>query len=423
MAPTSLTSMPLRDRFRHAILGAAVALLGLALSPAAGQAAVPTPALTEPAPALERALQCRGDVSGADLPAVILVHGTGSSPEESFSWGYVPALAKLGFPVCTVRLPNHAVGDFQRSIQYVVYAVREVARRSRAPVSLIGHSQGAALAVYAPYLWPDLPAKIDDVIGLAGPYRGSKAADDGCAGGSCPAFAWQVRPGSRLNAALSAKPQPTGPSFTAIATAFDELVTPAPQAAQLAGASNVLIQDICPARPVDHFLMVADAVAFAVALDALTHAGPADASRVARATCLQTIMPGADLAKLAVTAPVAIANSILRMQSAPKLDREPALRCPFDASECRSPQVRLTRRCARGGRLRFALAGDLQAVRAVDFKLGRRLVRRDASAPFAGTLAARRVRSGRRSRLRAIVELDGAPRTRVIVSRVLPRCG
>jgi hypothetical protein len=134
-------------------------------------------------------------------------------------------------------------------------------------------------------------------------------------------------------------------------------------------------------------------------------------------------MPGADLAKLAVTAPVAIANSILRMQSAPKLDREPALQCPFDAGACPSPQLRLTRRCARGGRLRYTLAGDLQAVRAVDFKLGRRLLRHDASAPFAGTLAARHVRSHRRSRLRAIVTLDGAARTRVIVSRALPRCG
>lgn len=415
--------MGMRDRCRRAILGAAVALLGLAVSPAAGHAAVSGPALTEPAAALEQALECRGDVRGSDQPPVILVHGTGSSPEESFSWGYAHVLAKLGFPVCTVRLPDHAVGDFQRSIQYVVYAIRETARRSGRTVSLIGHSQGAALAVYAPYFWPDLPAKIDDVIGLAGPYRGSRAADDACAGGGCPAFAWQVRTGSRLSAALAAKPKPAGPSFTAIATSFDQLVTPAPQAALLPGASNVVIQDVCPARPVDHFLLVADAVAFAVAVDALTHEGAADRSRVSPASCLETIMPGADLAKFAVTAPIALTNALARMQAAPKLDREPALQCPFDAGACPSPQLRLTRRCVSGGRLRYALAGDLQAVRAVDFKLGRRLLRHDARAPFAGTLAARHVRSHRRSRLRAIVTLDGAARARAIVSRALPRCG
>jgi triacylglycerol lipase len=419
----SLPSMGLRKRYRRAMLGAAVALLGLALSPAGALAAVSGPALTEPSAALEHALDCHGDVRGADQPTVILVHGTGSSPEESFSWGYAHVLPKLGFPVCTVRLPGHAVGDFQRSMQYVVYAIRETARRSGRTVSLIGHSQGAALAVYAPYFWPDLPAKIEDVIGLAGPYRGSKAADAGCAGGGCPAFAWQVRTGSRLSAALAAKPQPAGPSFTAIATSFDQLVTPAPQAALLPGASNVLIQDLCPARAVDHFLLVADAVAFAVAVDALTHEGPADRSRVSPATCLETIMPGADLAKFAVIAPIALTNALARMQAAPKLDREPALQCPFDAGACPSPQLRLTRRCVRGGRLHYALAGDLETVRGVEFKLGRRLVRRDASAPFTGTLAARHVRSHGGARLRAIVSLEGAARTRMIVSRTLPRCG
>ncbi|MEA2244866.1 MAG: triacylglycerol lipase, partial [Solirubrobacteraceae bacterium] len=165
--------MRVRDGRRRVTAGAAAALLGLALSPAGGRAAAPSPALTEPAPALERALECHGDLSGAGRPAVILVHGTGSSPEESFSWGYAHVLPKLGFPACTVRLPEHGLVDLQRSIQYVVYAVREVARRSGRPVSLIGHSQGGTLVAYAPYFWPDLPAKIDDVIGLAGVYRGT----------------------------------------------------------------------------------------------------------------------------------------------------------------------------------------------------------------------------------------------------------
>jgi len=398
-------------------------LVGLALGAPGAHAQGPGATLTEDRQALERALVCRGDVDGAGKPAVLLVHGTGSSPEESYSFGYTHALRALGFPVCTVQLPGYGVVDMQRSIQYVVYATREVARRSGRKVSLIGHSQGAVLVTYASYFWPDLPAQIDDVIGLAGPYQGTTAADTGCAGGACSVYAWQFRPGSKLNAAYRDRPQPPGPSFTAIATSFDELVTPAPQAALLKGASNVVIQDLCPARPVGHFVLVADAVAYAVALDALTHTGAANPSRFDPRTCLQTIIPGADLAKAAVTAPLAIANAISRNASAPNVDREPVLRCPFDTADCPPPQLRLTRRCLSAGRLRVGLAGDVDAVRDVDFKLGRRLVRRDVSEPFAGTVGARVLKRARRVPLRAVTYVDWPSSARVILSRPLPRCG
>jgi pimeloyl-ACP methyl ester carboxylesterase len=286
-------------------------------------------ALTEPPAALARSLECHGDLRGAALPAVILVHGTGSSPKESFSFGYAYVLRRLGFAVCTVRLPDHGVVDLQRSIQYVVHAIRTVARRSGRKVSLIGHSQGAVLATYAPYFWPDLPTLIDDVIGLGGPYRGSTSANPGCADSACPAFAWQLRPTSNINRAFGDTPKPAGPSFTAIATAFDQRVTPAPQAGLLAGASNVALQDICPGRPVDHFQLLDDAVAYALAIDALTHPGPADPARVSRATCLQTTIPGSDDASAAAIAPIAIANAAARTTHAPFITREPTLRHPF----------------------------------------------------------------------------------------------
>ena len=142
---------------------------------------------------------------------MILVHGTGSTPEESFGFGYVTALPKRGIPACTVRLPGRALVDQQRSIQYVVYAVREVARRSGRKVSLVGHSQGATLVTYATYLWPDLPAKVEEYR-LAGPYQGTTTADDSCADARCPVFAWQFRRASNINAAFHAARQPTGPS-------------------------------------------------------------------------------------------------------------------------------------------------------------------------------------------------------------------
>lgn len=189
---------------------------------------------------------------------------------------------------------------------------------------------------------------------------------------------------------------------------MDELVTPAPEAARLDGARNVVVQEVCPARPVDHYLLVGDAVSYALAVDALTHPGPADPARLDPLTCLQTVIPGADLVRLAAVLPRALANPVLRVAAAPDVDREPALRCPFDAADCpaAAPRLHLTRRCSRGGRLRIALAGDTRAVRDVAFKIGRRAVRRDARAPFAATLRARVVRRAGRARLRAITSLQ-----------------
>jgi pimeloyl-ACP methyl ester carboxylesterase len=410
-------------RVRRLIGGLAVAVLA-SLVTAGGAAAADTgAALTEPSAALTAALECHGNLAGATRTPVILSHGAGSSPEETFSFGYVPALQRLGFPVCTVRLPENGLADMQRSIQYVVYAVHEVARRSGRKVSLVGHSIGAVLSMYAPTFWPDIAALIDDDIGLAGPYLGGTSFSPACTDGRCPSFSWQLRPGSNIVRAFRDRPRPAGPSFTAIATAFDEIVTPAPEAGLLPGAANVVVQSVCRLRPIEHFLMAADAVPYALVLDALTHPGPTDPARVSRRTCLQVFPPGSDIARGAVTAPVAVANATARTLRAPALNGEPQLRCPFDPDACPRPaSLSLTRRCASGGRVRIALAGDVDAVRRVDFKLGRRLVHRDDTAPFAATLAAAAPRQARSRRLRAIAILNAPPGERRVLSRPLPRC-
>jgi triacylglycerol lipase len=414
-------------------LGSTVVLLLVLVLGVAGPAqAAPAP-LTEPVDALDRAVECGDGVEGAAVAPVILVHGTGSTPEENFSFGYQVALPKHGHPVCTVRLPERALVDLQRSMQYVVHAVRVVARRSGRRVSLIGHSQGALHAVYASHFWDDLPALIDDVVGLAGPYEGTQRANESCADGRCPVTSWQFRRGSRLNGAFAAAPRPAGPAFTAVATEFDELVTPAPEAALLDGAQNIVIQEICPGRPVDHYAIAGDAVAYAVALDALRHPGPADRSRIDPAVCTQTAMPDGDPVATAVIAPQSIANAALAVASDETVGAEPPLVCPFDRAACGpaaasarragAPRLRLGARCLRGGRLRVRLLGDVDAVRDVNFKLGRRLVARDVRPPFVRVVGRRALRRTEQTRLRAVAYLrDGDP-FRVIVARALPRCG
>jgi hypothetical protein len=88
-----------------------------------------------------------------------------------------------------------------------------------------------------------------------------------------------------------------------------------------------------------------------------------------------------------------------------------------------APHVRLTRRCLADGRLRVGLTGDVDRLRDVRFKFGRRLVARDAEAPFRRTIPARTVRTTKARRLRAVAYVLDRPPSHVTLSRTLPRCG
>lgn len=83
-----------------------------------------------------------------------------------------------------------------------------------------------------------------------------------------------------------------------------------------------------------------------------------------------------------------------------------------------APAPRLARRCASRGRLRVALEGDVTGVARVDFKAGRRLLRRDTAAPFAHVVGARVLARTRARELRAVVR--GAQPA--VLARPLPRC-
>jgi hypothetical protein len=302
-----------------------MACAALVASPAAGQARIPGPSLSVPRADRLDALQCMGDLANSPLSPVLLVHGTGVTARENWSFGYEKVLADGGHSVCTVTLPNRAYGDVQRSVEYVVTAIRVIHRRSGRSLSIIGHSQGAFLPPYALRIWPDLRRMVDDFVGLSGIYADTV---DICDRQSCiPAF-WQADRRSRFWRALLRHPLPSGPSYTAIGTLYDEVVKPQPQANQLpdvASATSVLIQDICPGRRFadgyNHIYMAADAVAFALATDALDHGGPADPARISPSTCDQQIFDGFDYAGFALIAP-----GLLTAPAGEEVDREPPVR-------------------------------------------------------------------------------------------------
>lgn len=260
----------------------------------AAERAAPPPRLVTPRAQLAQAVRCTP--SARTRRTVLLVHGTGSTPQESWSWSYSRALKADGFGVCTVRLPVRATGGFLRAAEYVVHAARRAALVSGRRISIVGHSQGAALAVWATKFWTDVARRTSDVVSIAGPLDGTAFANELCATRECVPLAWQLRRGARTIRALRNAPLPSGTAFTAIATRYDEIVRPQPAVNKMPGVTSIIAQDVCATDPVEHGLILGDPATYALTLDALRHRGPARPARIAAAVCTQPFIPHGDLA-------------------------------------------------------------------------------------------------------------------------------
>jgi triacylglycerol lipase len=275
------------------------------------------PALSVTTAQAEGSLGCPATFAHRDRLPVLLVHGTNSNPELSWSWNLLRSLPAAGWDACTVRLPGRSFGDIQVSSEYVVAAVRILHRRTGKKVSVIGHSQGALEVRWAAKWWPDVGRLIDDLVTLAGPNHGLENLQGSCIATGCAPAAHQMRAGSMFLTSLNlAAEVPEGVSVTSIYSATDEFVQPAtgPKAtAALKGASNVMLQSICPTRPVDHGAILSDATTYALIVDALRSRGPADPTRVPSSVCAQPSAPDVDLSR--ATALLQGANDTTAVQS------------------------------------------------------------------------------------------------------------
>ncbi|MCW2996426.1 MAG: hypothetical protein JWQ18_3921 [Conexibacter sp.] len=290
------------------------------------------PELTVKPATLDRALHCVGAIDHAKRTPIMLVTGTGASGAEAYAIGK-GALDSYGAPVCYVDYPNFTTADVQVSVQYLVNGLRVMSRRAGRKVAVFGISQGGLLPRVALTYWPSLRAKVSDVIAAAGTQHGTILGDRAAcakAPGCIPA-GWQQGAGSQFLKALNAGPDETpGPtSWTTVRSSDDETVQPQtgphPTSA-LAGATNVLIQSVCPGRKVSHIGTALDSVTFALIDDAMTHAGPAKLSRLPADVCAHPYAPGLDEA--ATTSLLTAAGGLTggRSTSQPRVTKEPKVR-------------------------------------------------------------------------------------------------
>lgn len=239
----------------------------------AGESSLATgPTLLVPQAQLAAALSCTPDLATATRDPVLITPAF-STAQESFS-GYLAQLPALGIPTCSLSLPDNGFDDLQNAAEYVVYAVREMAALSGRKVILFGHQHGPLDQLWALMFWPDLPGKVSSLISLATPYQGTVTATAVCeTGRRCSPAVWQIRAGSQFLAALNARPLPPGLAVTAITTLYDEVIIPQPEAGRREGAANIVLQDLCPGRMVEHFLILSDNLTYELVLDAINHPG------------------------------------------------------------------------------------------------------------------------------------------------------
>ena len=279
---------------------------------------------------LASALRCPATFSGAHNP-ILFVHGTTLTAESNWAWNYGKVLPAKGYDVCLVQLPDRARADIQVSAEYVVHAIRDMAERSHRKVDVVGFSQGPLEPRWAIKFWPDIPLLVDHLVAMAGVGHGFTETQAICSS-DCIAPFWQMKPGSRFLGALNATNETPGDiSYTSVYSRTDQFVwladgggDPWDQSARLKGAANIAIQDICPGRYVEHIQAVYDAVYYAVVMDALTHPGAADPSRIDRSVCLQGSMPGVDGAQAAAES-VEIDRDLLVLTGEHHVNGEPRL--------------------------------------------------------------------------------------------------
>ncbi len=416
----------------------AVLALGLLLVPGAlAQPAYapldqPGPPLSIPAAQLEASLKCSPGVRNASREPVLLNPATGVTPEQNYSWNYEPAFDKLGIPWCAYTAPSNTLGDIQDSGEYLVFNIRKMYAMAGRPIAVVGHSQGGMSMRWPLRFWPDTRSMVDDVIGFSGSNHGTTVQSPGGCGSGCPPADWQQFAGSNFIKAINSYAETfPGISYTEVYTHNDEVVQPATDNQHASAAlhtgggqiTNVATQDVCPTDPYEHLgIGTEDPVAYALAVDALTHPGPASPGRISPTVCTQAMMPGVDpLSANTYEQQLASAPGLIAVASpvnavgAPEVNEEPALRCYVFAT-CAGANAASLRASVKprhprpGRRVRFRIRArvlegtQMLPVQGASVRFGRKLLRRQTNAKGKLTVR-RRLKAGRRYRI--VVSLQG----------------
>jgi triacylglycerol esterase/lipase EstA (alpha/beta hydrolase family) len=219
--------------------------------------------------------------------------------DMTLSWqALAPLLANAGWCVFALDYggasPTNPVGGttpIEQSAAQLSAFVSRVLMATHAPrVDLVGHSQGGGVLPRYYLSFLDGAAKVHALVGLAPSNHGTDVGGfitllslvpggPGLAFGPwCQACVQQFRGSSFLAKMATVSDTVPGVTYTAIASRYDEVVTPFPtQFLDGPHVTNITLQDQCPLDFVEHIGIAYDHVALQDVVNALdpTHARPA----------------------------------------------------------------------------------------------------------------------------------------------------
>lgn len=219
--------------------------------------------------------------SAAHPYPVILVHGTygdQQSVNDYLSW-YLTASGYCVFALDYGFYGTNAVA--QSAGELSVFVDKVLAATGAAKVSFVGHSQGGTMPrYYIKYLGG--AAKVDDLIGFAPGNHGTTWTGilTLVPGFTCQACIDLIAGSQFLSLLNYGDDSPGAVSYTNIVTKVDNVVLPYTSGylTPAANVTNIRIQDYCPSDTTSHVYVPMDPAFIRIAVDALSHAGPASSS-------------------------------------------------------------------------------------------------------------------------------------------------
>lgn len=283
---------------------------------------------------------------GAPQP-IILVPGTGDTGYTTFKGNYIPLLqgSMIGDPVW-LNIPGFLLADAQLNSEFVAYAINYIYGISnhRKP-AIFSWSQGGLNAQWALKYWPSTRSRVTDFVAFSPDYHGTVLANAIDIGEALPPSVIQQEYNSNFVTTLRTNGGDSAyvPTTTVYSGFFDEIVEPQSGRnasaflldARNKGVTNNEVQAVCPDGSAGgsfypHEGTLYNPLGFALAVDALSHAGPGRPERLnLEKVCEPFLTPGLDLADFLLTENAILIAGVTIVTYPDKVVDEPPIKREF----------------------------------------------------------------------------------------------